>query len=130
MACMSQYMITVWHAPGVHAAGTAYESPEEMQAAFERVGAFNAMLENAGAFVGAGGLTPPEEALVIDATSAEGPEKVAAARQERGGTLSQGDLQLGGFWIVEAPDDAGARGYAGEASFACGQPVELRRLQG
>ena len=25
---------------------------------------------------------------------------------------------------------AGARAYAGEASFACGQPVELRRLQG
>lgn len=24
MACMSQYMITLWHAPGVHAAGTAY----------------------------------------------------------------------------------------------------------
>lgn len=65
-ARMSQYLISVWHAPGVHAAGTA--SPE--------------------------------------------------------------GAQLGGFWIVEAPDEAAARTLAGEASYACGQPVELRRLQG
>lgn len=127
---MSLYLITVWHAPGIHATGAAYQSPEEMQIAHERVSAYNAMLQNAGAFVGAGGLMPPEEALVVDATAAEGPEKASTAAEVRGGILARGDLQMGGFWIVEAPDDAGARTYAAEASFACGQPVELRRLQG
>nr|WP_282442184.1 YciI family protein [Micrococcus luteus] len=127
---VSQYLISVWHAPGVHAAGTAYDSEEAMQAAFARVEAFNAMLQNSGAFVGAGGLTPPEEAVVVDATAAQDPSEVTAVRQDRDGTLAEGSMQLGGFWIVEAPDDAGARALAGEASYACGQPVELRRLQG
>ncbi|TFI26366.1 hypothetical protein E4A41_13120, partial [Micrococcus endophyticus] len=55
---MSQYLISVWHAPGVHAAGTAYESEDQMRLAFERVASFNARLEESGALVGAGGLTP------------------------------------------------------------------------
>lgn len=127
---MSQYLISVWHAPGVHAAGTAYESEDQMRLAFERVASFNARLEESGALVGAGGLTAPEEAVVVDATAAQGPEEVAAQRRIAEGTASSEGAQLGGFWIVEAPDEAAARTLAGEASYACGQPVELRRLQG
>ena len=52
------------------------------------------------------------------------------ARQIAEGTASPEGAQLGGFWIVESPDEAAARALAGEASYACGQPVELRRLQG
>lgn len=127
---MSQYMITVWHAPGVHAAGTAYESEEDMQAAFARVDDFNRMLMDSGAFVAAGGLTPPEEARVVDAVAASDAGQAAAQAEVREGTLAQGDMALGGYWIVEAADDAAARDLAAQGSYACGQPVEVRRLQG
>lgn len=127
---MSQYLISVWHAPGVHTEGTAYATEEEMRLAFERVAAFNDALQRSDALVAAGGLTPPEEAVTVDATAAPGPEEITARRRVTEGTASPEGAQLGGFWIVTAPDDDAARTLAGEASFACGQPVELRRLQG
>ncbi|MDO5633950.1 MAG: YciI family protein [Micrococcus sp.] len=127
---MSQYLISVWHAPGVHAAGTAYDSEDDMRRAFERVNEFNTHLQDTGAFVGAGGLTPPEEAVVVDATDAAHLEEATAAERVIEGTMSSGDMLLGGFWIVEAADEAAARALAGRASYACGQPVELRALQG
>lgn len=127
---MSQYLITVWHAPGVHAAGAAYASDADMEAAFARLDAFNTSLQSSGAFVAAGGLTPPEEALTVDATAASGREESLAQARVVEGPLAQADQHLGGFWIVEAGHDDAARRLAAEASYACGQSVELRRLQG
>ncbi|MDY6055047.1 hypothetical protein [Micrococcus sp.] len=46
------------------------------------------------------------------------------------GPLAAADQHLGGFWIVEAAHDDAARALAARASHACGQRVELRRLQG
>ena len=127
---MSQYLISVWHAPGVHAEGAAYASEDAMRLAFERVAAFNDALQSTDALVAAGGLTPPEEAVVVDATAVPGPEVVTAQMRVAEGTASPEGAQLGGFWIVIAPDDDAARILAGRASYACGQPVELRLLQG
>lgn len=127
---MSQYLISVWHAPGEHAEGAAYDTEDAMRLAFERVAAFNDDLQSSDAFVTAGGLTPPEEAAVVDATAAPGPEEITAQTRVTEGTASPDGAQLGGFWIVTAPDDDAARALAGRASYACGQPVELRRLQG
>ena len=127
---MSQYFLSVWHAPGVHAAGTAYESEEQMQAAFARVGEFNVALVDSGAFVTAGGLTPPEEAVTVDATAASSADEAAASGEVSGGTLAEGPMLLGGYWVLEAEDDDAARVWAARASYACGQRVELRRLAG
>lgn len=117
-------------APDVHAGGAAYDSEDAMRLAFERVAAFNDTLQSSDALVTAGGLAPPEEAVTVDATAAPGPEEVTARARVAEGPASPEGAQLGGFWIVAAPDDAAARALAGQASYACGQPVELRRLQG
>jgi hypothetical protein len=37
---------------------------------------------------------------------------------------------LGGFWVVEAEDDEAAEALAIEGAQACGNAVEIRRLQG
>lgn len=115
---MSQYLLAVQHQPGVHAAGGAYEDEAAMQAAFERVGAFNESLAEAGRLVFAGGLEAPETAIVLEQDA------------ERPGPLNVSGWQLGGFWVVEAEDDAVALEIARAAAEACGQTLELRRFQG
>lgn len=114
---MAQYMLSVFHDPGVHAAG-AYATEEEMQEAFAKVDAFNQMLMDSAAFVFAGGLNPPE----------------SARRAHPDGTLADGPAgpgpYLGGFWVVTADTDAAAAELAAQAAAACGQTVEVRALQG
>lgn len=121
---MTQFLLTVWHEPGAHAAGTAYASEEEMMAAFAAVGQFNQMLQDRGAWVTAGGLTPPEEATVVDGTQPD------AGPVTTEGPLAEASHHLGGFWIIEAADQDEAVNLAAAASSACGGPVEVRALQG
>lgn len=45
---MAQFMISVFHQPGVQSAGAAYGSEEDMQAAFAAVTQFNADLPGGG----------------------------------------------------------------------------------
>ena len=118
---MAQYMISVFHEPGVQDAGTAYQDDPALQAAFAAVAEFNSGLQVAGQFVYACGLMPPESSHTVDATAATpfvyaGPFSVSAA-------------SIGGFWIVEALDESVALDLATRASAACGQKVEVRPLQ-
>ncbi|GAA2116313.1 YciI family protein [Kocuria atrinae] len=118
---MAQYMISVFHEPGVQDAGTAYQDDAALQAAFAAVAEFNSGLQAAGQFVYACGLMPPESSYAVDATAATpfvyaGPFSVSAA-------------SIGGFWIVEALDESVALDLATRASAACGQKVEVRPLQ-
>lgn len=117
---MAQYLLSVFHEPGVHAAGTAYQSEEDMQAAFARVGAFNEGLQTSGAFVFACGLTPPEQAVTIAPDGA----------RRQGPFAPDAPAFTGGFWVVEATDDAAAFALGAEGAAACGQRVEVRPLQG
>lgn len=114
---MPQYILAVWHTDD-------YPSlPEdELMAAFERVDDFNAKLEETGAWVFACGLPHPSTARMVyargdDVTVKDGP---ASASHEF----------LGGFWVVEAEDDEAAEALAIEGAQACGNAVEIRRLQG
>lgn len=116
---MSRYLLAVSHEPGVHAAGAAYQSEEDLQTAFARVGAFNESLQRSGAFVDACGLEAPETATIVRAGAAPAP-----------GPLNDAGWQLGGFWVVEAGDDDAARQLAQQAAEACGQTIELRKMQG
>lgn len=60
--------------------------------------------------------------LVVDASGAE---PVITP-----GTASGAQIQLGGFWILEAADKSEALELGAQASAACHQPVEVRQMQG
>lgn len=117
---MAQFLISVFHEPGVQAKGAAYADEAVMAEAFARVGAFNERLQAEGAFVLAGGLSAPEEGVVVDpsGTTSPGPIDPTAA------------LVMGGFWIVEADDLAAATALAADGAQACGQRLELRQIMG
>jgi hypothetical protein len=101
-----------------HEDGEVRMTPERQQQAWDDTGAFNEHLERLGALVFAGGLVPVDRAYVVD-----GRGDPAAVRP---GPAIEATRRLGGFWIVEAPDDATAAAWAHEASRACNEPVEVR----
>lgn len=116
---MSQYLLAVNHQPGVHAAGSAYQDEAAMQEAFQKVGAFNQSLEQSGRLVYACGLEAPETTKIV-----------AKGEEAKDGPLKDSGWQLGGFWVVEADDDAAALELGTQATEACGQTIEIRRMQG
>ncbi len=114
---MTQYLLSV------HDTDTnPYSSEEEMQEAFKAVDAFNTELQASGSWVFAGGLQPSSTATVVDAT---GPEVLTTD-----GPYAETKEQLGGFWVVEAPDLDAALEIARRGSAACKNPVEVRPFQG
>jgi hypothetical protein len=113
---MTQYLLAVHHAEG-----SAYPSDEDMQQAFTDTDTFNQALMAEGSWVFGGGLTAPSDATVVDATHGE------AIITD--GPFAEAKEQLGGFWVVEAPDLDAALELARRGSAACRQPVEVRPFQ-
>ena len=89
-----------------------------MDEIFADVAAFNADLQEEGAWVYAGGLQPAAAAIWVD-----GRDDTVAQHE---GTIIPGELQLGGMWIIDAADEPAARAWATRASAACRFPVEIR----
>jgi hypothetical protein len=117
---MTQYLISVIHdADGPDWASGA--TPEQVQEVFAAVGTFNEGLQSSGSWVFAGGLEPPTTATVVDATGSE----VLITD----GPFVETKEQLGGFWVVEAPDLDAALEIARQGSVACRNAVEVRPLQ-
>jgi hypothetical protein len=113
---VTQYLLSVHHVEGA-----AVPSPEAMQATFAAVDAFNDELREAGAWVFAGGLEPPETATVVrpgdgDTVLTDGP-------------FAESKEQIGGFWVIDAPDLDGAIAWAEKGARACANPVEVRPFQ-
>ncbi len=117
---MAQYLLSVFHKAGIQDAGEVYGDEAAMEAAVAAVDEFNTKLESSGAWLFAGGLTPPESATVVDASGAE----VVTTD----GPFAESKEFLGGFWIVEAADLDGALQIAADGSKACGQRIEVRPL--
>ncbi|HVT77235.1 MAG TPA: YciI family protein, partial [Acidimicrobiales bacterium] len=90
---MTQYLMSVWHAPMTEAETKAYEAT----GAFEDTGKFNDKLIATGHFVFAGGLHTPDSATVVRATG-DGDVVVTD------GPFAEVKENLGGFWIIEAAD--------------------------
>ncbi|MGH3156637.1 MAG: YciI family protein [Streptosporangiaceae bacterium] len=88
---------------------------------YKRVDDFNAELQSAGAWVFAGGLHPSSAATVV---RAQGGKVVTTD-----GPFAETKEQLGGLWIIEAPDLDAALTWAAKGSEACGGPVEVRPFQ-
>ena len=115
---MTQYLLSV-HTD--FAAG-AYADEAEMQQAFAQVDAFNTELQASGSWVFAGGLTPPSDATVVDASGSE------AVLTD--GPYAETKEVLGGFWIIDVADLDAALEIATKASAACMGKVEVRPFQG
>jgi hypothetical protein len=93
-------------------------APEDMQAAFD---VFNQEVMAAGAWVFAGGLQPASTATVVRAQDGQ--------VLTTDGPFVETKEQLGGFWIIKAPDLDAALAWAAKGSVACRQAVEVRPFQ-
>jgi hypothetical protein len=114
---MKQYMISVWHVEGEEP-----PSEEEMRQIAEDVDSFNARIAADGIEVFGAGLHPPDTATVVDASK-------SGDVLTTDGPFAEAKEQIGGFWILRAPDLDVALSLAAEASAACHGPVEVRPLQ-
>lgn len=114
---MPEYMLSVHHVEN-----EPTPSGEDVQRAFEEVDAFNTRLQDAGAWVFAGGLMPRETATTVDNSTGE--EIVVD------GPFAETKEWLGGFWIITVPDLDAALRWAQEGSWACAGKVEVRPFQG
>jgi hypothetical protein len=75
----------------------------------------------AGVFVAAGGLVE-DDALAAHADATSGELVVSD------GPYAPGEQRVGGLAILDLPDDATARMWAGRIAEACGWPQEVRPL--
>jgi hypothetical protein len=110
---MTQYMLSVYMVDG-----EPTPSDAEMQKMFADVDALNAKMQQKGAWVFGGGLHPAETATVVDARKGDA--------LVTDGPFIEAKEQLGGFWVINAPDLDAALTWAKEASAACQGKVEVR----
>ncbi|MGH9122248.1 MAG: YciI family protein [Acidimicrobiales bacterium] len=110
---MTQYMMSVYLD-----GGTDSRPAEEVAKAYADVDRFNEELMAAGSWVFAGGLRAPSTATVVRARDGE--------ILTTDGPFSETKEQIGGFWIIEAPDLDAALRWAQGATVACCAPVEVR----
>ncbi|MDP8992793.1 MAG: YciI family protein [Actinomycetota bacterium] len=113
---MTQYLLSVHMIEGEEE-----PPPEVVEQAYKDVDALNEELKAEGAWVFAGGLHPASTATVVrvqdgDVLTTDGP-------------FAETKEQLGGFWVIDAPDLDAALGWAAKATRACRAPVEVRPFQ-
>jgi hypothetical protein len=116
---MPQYLLSVWH-------DAPYDDLDfdtaDAQRQMAQVGAFNESLQAAGAWLFAAGLAPASTATVVRAAGTD--------VSMTDGPYAESKEQMGGFWIIEAPDLDAALDWARKATTACEQPIEVRPANG
>ncbi|MWV51497.1 hypothetical protein GRS96_19725 (plasmid) [Rathayibacter sp. VKM Ac-2803] len=120
---MTEYFLTVPHDT---ADEPTMESMQDLDPAFleqmmTAVDAFNSALKESGAFRYAGGLQPPSTAKTVHIE-----EKTTRVLEE---PFVAAPSYVGGFWIIEADDEATATAWAEQAARALGSRIEVRALQ-
>jgi hypothetical protein len=120
---MTQYFLTMPHDSATEPTMESMQAfdPDELAAVMAAVDEFNTALHESGAFRFAGGLHPPSTAKTVDASSDE-PRVLDAP-------FVEAPAYVGGFWVIEAPDEASAVEWATRASRAVQTPIEVRALQ-
>jgi hypothetical protein len=113
---MTQYLLSVHVVEG-----SEDPAPEEIEEMYKDVDTVNDELKAAGAWVFGGGLHPSNTATVVRVENGE--------VLTTDGPFAETKEQLGGFWIIEAPDLDGALAWAAKATTACRAPVEVRPFQ-
>ena len=112
---MTQYLLSV------HMVEGEAPSPEAMERIYKDVDTFNAELQSKGVWVFAGGLHPADTATVVRIKDGE--------VLTTDGPFAETKEQLGGFWIITAPDLDAALAWAAKGAAACQGPVEVRPFQ-
>lgn len=115
---MTQYLLSVWHDDEAALEATP---ADEMERMFAAVGAFNEEVQQAGAWVFAGGLHRSPTATVV--------REVGGKVVTTDGPYAETKEVMGGFWIIEAADLDAALEWARKGTVACGAPVEVRPFQ-
>ncbi len=117
---MSQYMLSVH---------TATDEPresmteEQQREGYARIAGLEAEMEAANAFVFSARLSQPAEAKVV---RRRGPGRPTATD----GPFAETKENLGGFYLIEAPDIEAAVAWASRVSEAIDEPIEVRPLAG
>jgi hypothetical protein len=115
---MTQYLLSV-HSGGDEAVGAAEPmTPEQMQASYQQILAFEEEMKSAGAWLFSGRLTEPDMATVVRVSAGE--------VLTTDGPFVESKEHLGGFYIVEADDLDAALGWASRTSALIGRPIEVR----
>jgi hypothetical protein len=112
---MKQYLLSVYHPEG------SIPEPEVLDKIMADIDALNTELQEAGAWVFAGGLHPSSTATVVrvdggDILITDGP-------------FVEGKEHIGGFWVIKARDLDSALEWGRKATRACAVPIEVRPLQ-
>jgi hypothetical protein len=109
---MKQYLLSVYH--------PEYQefAPEVMDQIGRDVDALNAEIRTAGAWVFAGGLHPSSTATVLRVKDGE--------VLTTDGPFAESKEQVGGFWVIQAPDLDSALEWGRKATRACAVPIEVR----
>ncbi|CAB4936674.1 MAG: hypothetical protein F2825_12045 [Actinobacteria bacterium] len=110
---MAQYLLSVV-TPGAGEQPTA----EQLEPIMARVEQLRTDMQQAGAWVFAGGLEAPSTATVL---RPEGGDVLLVD-----GPFAEGKEYLGGFTVVEAPDLDAARDWGRRTVAAIGLPLEVR----
>jgi hypothetical protein len=118
---MTHYLLAV-HGPTEAGEFGSYGSKQEMEEAFAATGVFNDRLHADGYWVFAGGLQPASTSTVVDG---RGETPVMTD-----GPYLETKENLGGFWVIDAPDLDVALKLAAEGSKACRGKVEVRPFGG
>jgi hypothetical protein len=115
---MPQYLLSVWHDEDYE---VDFSSPEAQRVGAQ-VGALNDEMQKSGAWVFGAGLHPASSATVVRSTGGD--------VSMTDGPYAETKEQMGGFWMIEAPDMDAALAWAGKAATACEGPVEVRPAEG
>jgi hypothetical protein len=113
---MPQYLLSVHGSEA-----TNYPNVQEMERAYRDVEALNDDLREQGAWVFAGGLHPASAAKVVRSRDGE--------LLHTDGPYLESREHIGGFWIIDVPDEDAAMGWADKATIACQVAVEVRPFQ-
>jgi len=112
---MKQYLLSVYHPEG------GIPEPAVMEKIAADVDALNTELQQADAWVFAGGLYPSSTATVV---RMEGDDVLITD-----GPFVEGKEHVGGFWVIKAADLDAALDWGKKATRACAAAVEVRPLQ-
>jgi hypothetical protein len=94
---------------------------EDLREASERVTALRSEMDAAGVLIFTGGLD--DDAPVFSVDAANGTPIVTD------GPFAETKEQVGGFAVIDVPDEEAARLWAGKIAVACGWPQEVRRFR-
>jgi hypothetical protein len=112
---VKRYLISIYQPEG------EAPPPEFLEPIMERLGALEAEMKAAGAWVFSGGLHPPSTATVLHA---KGGDLLLTD-----GPYIEGKEFLGGFTIIQAPDLDAALAWARRMAHIIALPIEVRPFQ-